>query len=98
MTHIILPFTSSVGPTIPIPESALEVFELFFTPTVVEEIVDQTNRNAEEAMGSEAYVSWKTISEEDIRAFNDFSILMGITNSHQWMTIGRRTPFTITSQ
>ena len=78
MTHTILPFTSSVGPTIPIPESPLEVFELFFTPTIVDEIVDQTNRYAEEVMGVEAYVSWKTISEEDIRAFIGFSILMGI--------------------
>ena len=78
MTHTILPFTSSVGPTIPIAESPLEVFELFFTPTIVDEIVDQTNRYAEEVMGVEAYVSWKTISEEDIRAFIGFSIPMGI--------------------
>ena len=40
--------------------------------------MDQTNRYAEEVMGVEAYVSWKTISEEDIRAFIGFSILMGI--------------------
>ena len=78
MTHTILPFTSSVGPTIPIPKSPLEGFELFFTPTIVEEIVDQTNRYADEVMGVEAYESWKTISEEDIRAFIGFSILIGI--------------------
>ena len=78
MTHTILPFTSSVGPTIPIPESLLEILELFFTPTIVEEIVNQTNRYAEEVMRVEAYVSWKTISEEDIRAFICFCILMGI--------------------
>ena len=76
--HTILPFTSSVGPTIPILESPLEVFKLFFTSTIIEEIVDQTNRYAEEVMGAEAYVSWKTILEEDIRAFIGFSILMGI--------------------
>ena len=35
--------------------------------------MDQTNRCAEEVMGAEAYVSWKT-SEEDIRAFIGFSI------------------------
>ena len=40
--------------------------------------MDQTNRYAEEVMGAEAYVSWKTILEEDIRAFIGFSILMGI--------------------
>ena len=40
--------------------------------------MDKTNRNAEEVMGSEAYVSWKTISEEDIRALIGFSILMDI--------------------
>ena len=62
MTHTILPSTSSVGPTIPIPESPLEVFELY----------------AEEVMGAEACASWKTISEEDIRGFIGFSILMGI--------------------
>ena len=56
MTHTIFPSTSSVESTIPIPESALEVFELFFTPTIVVEIMDQTNRYAEEVMGAEAYV------------------------------------------
>ena len=76
--HTIFPFTSSVGPTIPIPESPLEVFKLFFASTIMEVIVDQTNRYAEEVMGAEACVSWKTILEEDIRAFIGFSILMDI--------------------
>ena len=45
--------------------------------------MDQTNRYAEEVMGAEACVSWKTILE-DIRAFIGFSILMG-TNQQSSM-------------
>ena len=40
--------------------------------------MNQTNWYAEEVMGAEAYASWKTISEEDVRAFIGFSILMSI--------------------
>ena len=60
----------------PIPKSPLEVFELYFTP----DIVEQTNSYAEETLGADAYASWKAITCKDIRAFTDFNILMGINH------------------
>ena len=40
--------------------------------------MEQSNRYAIEMMGDEAYVSWKSITPEDVCAFMGFSILMGI--------------------
>ena len=39
-------FMSPVGPTVAIPESPSEVFELMFTPSLMNAIVEQTNRYA----------------------------------------------------
>ena len=40
----ITPFQSAVGPTVPVPDSPLEVFELFFTAPLLQMIVDESNR------------------------------------------------------
>ena len=40
----IQPFQSQVGPTVPIPESPLEVFQLLFTTSLMQMIVDESNR------------------------------------------------------
>ena len=40
----ITPFQSAVGPTVPVPDSPLEVFELLFTAPLVQMIVDESNR------------------------------------------------------
>ena len=40
----ITPFQSAVGPTVPVPDSPLEVFELLFTAPLMEMIVDESNR------------------------------------------------------
>ena len=41
---IITPFQSAVGPTVPVPDSPLEVFELLFTAPLMQMIVDESNR------------------------------------------------------
>ena len=38
------PFQSAVGPTVPIPDSPLEVFNLLFTTNLLQMIVDESNR------------------------------------------------------
>ena len=38
------PFQSPVGPTVPIPDSPSKIFDLFFTPSLVQTIVDESNR------------------------------------------------------
>ena len=40
----IYPFQSQTGPTVPIPESPLEVFQLLFTTSLMQMIVDESNR------------------------------------------------------
>ena len=71
-------FTSHVGPTISIPDTPLDVFELFFTQSLKEMILHESNRYAKQAMGEEQYSTWKIISVEELKAFFGFLILMGI--------------------
>ena len=46
-------FEKTPGPKVPIPRSAKEIFFLFFTPTLLELIVEQTNQYTAECMGQE---------------------------------------------
>ena len=71
-------FTSRVGPTVPIPDAPLDVFELFFSHDLQEMIVCESNRYARQVMGEERYRSWKKITVEELKAFFGFFILMGI--------------------
>ena len=71
-------FTSTVGPTVPVPETASEVFDLMFTPSFLDTIVKQSNLYAEQVMGEDKYASWKKLTREELRAYIGFSIQMGI--------------------
>ena len=71
-------FMSTVGPTVPVPETASEVFGLMFTPSFLDTIVKQTNLYAEQVMGGEKYASWEKITREELRAYLGFCILMGL--------------------
>ena len=46
-------FMSPIGPTIAVPESPSEVFELMFTPSLMDTIVEQTNLYAKQVMGDD---------------------------------------------
>ena len=75
------PFTANVGPTVTVSEN-LALFETFFTHEMVQEIVRQTNLYAKQCMQvddcEEMQSHWET-TEEEIRAYLGFTILMGIT-------------------
>lgn len=73
-------FSSSVGPTVPVPETASEVFDLMFTPSFLDTIVEQSNLYAEQVMGQEKYASWEKITTDELRAYLGFCILMGVTH------------------
>ena len=73
----ICPFTSHIGPTLPIPRSPLHTF-LIFTTTILQWIVDQTNLFALQCMGEEKFEVWQQVSVEEIMAYMGFMILMGI--------------------
>ena len=76
----IQPFTSPVGPTQDISSSPLEVFDLFFSPDLMERIVRESNAYAKSAMGNEKYEKWSKITVDELRAFLGFSVLMGINH------------------
>ena len=68
-------FTSAHGPTVTIPDSPREIFQLFFTNELLEMI-------AEESKGMHIKC-WRKgnlmyLSIEDIKAYFGFAILMGI--------------------
>ena len=72
-------FSSYVGPTVPVPETASEIFSLMFTEPFLDQIVAQTNLYAKQTMGEEKYDKWDKITREELRAYIGFCILMGIT-------------------
>ena len=74
----IKPFLSHVGPRITIPNSPLQVFELFFTPPFLTNIVQQSNLYAKQVMGDIKYQSWTKITVEELKAYFGFILLMGM--------------------
>ena len=73
----IAPFVQPVGPTVPIPQSELGVFTLFFNDEICKIIVEQTNLYAEQVLG-EKYMEWEKISVQELRAYFGFMVLMGL--------------------
>ena len=63
-----------------VPETASEVFDLTFTPSFMDMIVEQSNLYAKQVMGEEKYASWEKISREELGAYLGFCILMGIAH------------------
>ena len=63
-----------------IPGTAKDVFFLFFTPTLLELIVEQSNKYAAECMGQEKYEKWTEITVEELCAYMGFMLLMGIVH------------------
>ena len=72
------PFCESVGPTVTMPDSPLDIFSLLFTPSIIDHIVCETNRYAEQCL-ADTNKEWHTNSDE-MRAYLGFSILMGIVH------------------
>ena len=71
----IAPFVQPVGPTVPIPQSPVEVFNLFFTDEICTLIVEQTNLYAEQNLGED---EWDKVTVEELRAYFGFKIMMGL--------------------
>ena len=69
-----------MGPTVDVPDTPSDVFQLFFNEDLQEQIVDESNRYAKQVTGEEAYQKWSPITVEELRAFFGFNILMGIVH------------------
>ncbi len=74
-TVTVRPFSQPIGPRSPTP---VEVFKLFFTTTLLQYIVEQTNLYAFQCMGEELYQTWEKVTVIEVEAFMGFMILMGI--------------------
>ena len=57
-----------------------EIFFLFFTPTLLELLVEQTNKYAAECMGLEKYEKWDKVTVDELCAYMGFMLLMGIVH------------------
>ena len=69
---------SPVGPTVPVPETPKEIFQLFFTPDLMEEIKQQTNKYAREVSSPEKLSTWTDVTVQELYAYLGFNFLMGL--------------------
>ena len=79
-TETLSPITKTAGTKVPIPWSAKEIFFLFFIPTLLELIIEQTNKYAAECMGLEKYEKWNKVTVDELCAYMGFMLLIGIVN------------------
>ena len=73
-------FNSPIGATVPVPETASEVFDLMFTTSFLDTIVEQSNLYAKQVMGEKKYTSWDKLTREELRAYLGFCILMCVSH------------------
>ena len=71
-------FMKPAGPKVPIPRSAKEV--LFFTLTLLELIVEQTNKYPAECMCLEKYEKWNKVTVDKLCAYMGYMLLTGIVH------------------
>ena len=77
---IVQDFNKTPGPKLTIPHTVKETFFLFFTPMLLELIVEQSNKYAAECMGEEKYAKWNEITVEELCAYMGFMLLMGVVH------------------
>ena len=61
------PFSGNTGPQVPLPSSPLGIFSLFFTTSLLQYIMLQSNQCALECMGGEKFGQWTHITIEELR-------------------------------
>ena len=70
------PFGQQVGPTMLLPQTAVGIFRLFFTTSLLQLIVSETNDYAAQVIGDDVVVKWTDVNDNDIWAFLGFTLLM----------------------
>ena len=73
---MVTPCTEQAGPKVPLPSDPLVLFSLFFDDTLMNLIVTETNRYAEQTLQGTGK-EWTT-DAAGIRTYMGFMILMGI--------------------
>lgn len=87
----IQPFTS-VGSTVQIPDSPIDIFNIFFTEDFLQGIVEESNRYARQVLGQELFDKWTEITLSELRAYMGFCILIGINKLPSIEAYLRRDP------
>ena len=72
-------FSSPVGPTVPIPDTALRIFEMFFTPSILTHIVNKSNTYAHQVLG-DGFGRYQQLTVEELRAYFGFCMLMAVNH------------------
>ena len=72
------PFVQQVGPTMLLPQTAVGIFRLFFTTSLVQLIVSETNDYAAQVIRDDVGMKWTDVNDDDIWAFLGFTLLMEI--------------------
>ena len=68
------------GPNVEITDSPIDTFNQFYTPALIDSIVDESNRYAETMMPPDRFSKWAKITPEEYKAYIGFNILMGINS------------------
>ena len=69
-------FTGHSGPRVSIPSVAKEIFCLFFTSTLIDLMVEKTNRYVSACLG-EKFELWTAVNADELCAYMRLLILMG---------------------
>ena len=72
-------FTTPVGPLVPIPDIPVAIFEMFFTPNVLDDIVTHSNRYPQQVLG-ESYRKYRPLTQVEILAYFRFCMVMAINH------------------
>ena len=76
-------FTASPGPKVPLPSTVFEAAAIFITDELLDLIVTETNRyadqNIEAPSASSRKKDWKPLSREELLRFIAITVLMGIS-------------------
>ena len=73
---VVEPFLQPTGLAVEMSGDPADMFSLFFTPDIISEIVEETNRYAAQCLEG-LQRSWTT-DDEEVRAYLGFYILMGL--------------------
>ncbi len=62
----------------PVPTNPAEIFGLFFTDELLEQIVASSNLYASQTQTASQAISWRKITKKELKAYIGFCILMGV--------------------
>ena len=82
----------ATGPTVSVPDSVREVFQLIFTDAIVDHIVKETNRYASLVMGASKYESCERVNRDDIMAYFGIMIVMGLVDRPSFHDYWKKDP------